>query len=404
MKRRNALWVLCFAALPLSAPDSAVLVPLAREWKAENAVVATESFRYMRALEPSLRLELLRRGVSDDRAEELLRTFAMRNAAPVSIESPALAGLTRSSVAELFRRSIARDPTLAKNGPLRVISVPAVARDAAIELVSDGENTSLTYLTKAGDGWRIAWTKHFGRKELHFVSDPDVIPHRAVLSSDDVGVIDALIDAMHVQTLVNATTINDGFTPHDAFDDLRAANRQRTPVPLFLGAVTLGHRVAMTDFDPRNRSMLAVTLPGYSADHRRALMAYMTTLGVVMGGEAIFEKRGGQWVYVRDVGDALWQHPPNPADLPMRVGPDVIPPRVLKRVEPQFPPGTPKRVHIVEVTVGTDGRVVDVRLLNDPPGAVADAIAAAVRQWEFAPGTLNGKPVKVLHNVTISVP
>jgi len=305
VKCANAWWLLCFAAsavaqvnlppppppLQLSAAESAVLVPLVNAWKAENAVVATEGLPYMRAIEPSLRLELLRHGAGDERTEELLRALARRNAARVSIESPAFGGVKRASLTDLFRRSVAGDRALAKLGPVVMIAVPAVADDAAIVLSSRSmqlDDFALTSLAKDPNGWRVAWEKHLTKRDFSFVRDPDAVPHRAVLTADDVGVIDALVDAMHPQALLDQTTVSFAPAPHDAFDAMRAANRQRSPVSLFLGKLRLSHPVPIVDsFGPRVGALI-VSLPGYSADRTHALMEYMTSVNVAMDGEALF--------------------------------------------------------------------------------------------------------------------
>ncbi|HET9264124.1 MAG TPA: TonB family protein [Vicinamibacterales bacterium] len=63
-------------------------------------------------------------------------------------------------------------------------------------------------------------------------------------------------------------------------------------------------------------------------------------------------------------------------------------PRILKRVEPTYPPELREKriqgVVFVRITVGTDGRVTDATIAKSIPGLDAAAIAA-VRQWEFDP-------------------
>jgi TonB family protein len=91
---------------------------------------------------------------------------------------------------------------------------------------------------------------------------------------------------------------------------------------------------------------------------------------------------------------------PGPGTGPFRVGTNGVPePKVLKRVEPEFPPGA-KGTVIMEVTIGADGSVTDVRILRNAPGIDAPAMKA-VRQWQFEISRLNGKPVSVVHTVAL---
>ncbi|MBW3549742.1 MAG: energy transducer TonB [Proteobacteria bacterium] len=67
-----------------------------------------------------------------------------------------------------------------------------------------------------------------------------------------------------------------------------------------------------------------------------------------------------------------------------------------KRVDPVFPPeaarsGTEGFVE-VEFTVGADGKVESVSVVNAKPSRTFESAAVrAVKQWEFAPGGGRGK-------------
>lgn len=67
-----------------------------------------------------------------------------------------------------------------------------------------------------------------------------------------------------------------------------------------------------------------------------------------------------------------------------------------KRVDPVYPPdaarsGTTGYVEL-EYSVGADGKVTDVSVVDAKPGRVFVAAAVkAVKQWEFAPGESRGK-------------
>jgi periplasmic protein TonB len=96
--------------------------------------------------------------------------------------------------------------------------------------------------------------------------------------------------------------------------------------------------------------------------------------------------------------------PPPPSNEPVRVGRDIQAPAVLKRVDPVYPDVAKMRrlsgVVVLEVTVGTTGHVQAVKVLQSA-GVFDAAAAAAVRQWQYSPLTLNGRPTSFV--VTVSM-
>jgi protein TonB len=57
-------------------------------------------------------------------------------------------------------------------------------------------------------------------------------------------------------------------------------------------------------------------------------------------------------------------------------------------------------VVILEVIIGSDGKVQDARVLRSIP-LLDQAAVDAVRQWEFTPTLLNGSPVPLVMTVTV---
>jgi TonB family protein len=84
----------------------------------------------------------------------------------------------------------------------------------------------------------------------------------------------------------------------------------------------------------------------------------------------------------------------------VRAGQGVPVPKVLRRVEPEFPPGEKGSV-IMEVTIGPDGTVTDVNVLRGMLALDAAAIKA-VRQWLFEVSRIDGRPVSVLYTATVT--
>jgi TonB family protein len=88
----------------------------------------------------------------------------------------------------------------------------------------------------------------------------------------------------------------------------------------------------------------------------------------------------------------------------LRVGGDIKPPRKIKDVKPVYPPIAREAgvagVVIIEVKIGTDGRIEEGRVLKSIP-LLDEAALDAVKQWQFTPTLLNGVPVPVIMTVTV---
>ncbi len=75
------------------------------------------------------------------------------------------------------------------------------------------------------------------------------------------------------------------------------------------------------------------------------------------------------------------------------------------RVQPIYPlQALPMRLSgtvILQATIGEKGKVDDVKIISGPPLLTAAAIDA-VRQWRYTPFLLDGKPVKMQKQITVS--
>jgi TonB family protein len=89
-----------------------------------------------------------------------------------------------------------------------------------------------------------------------------------------------------------------------------------------------------------------------------------------------------------------------------RVGGEVKAPVAVNRVEPKYAEDYRlARIHgivIVEMEIHDDGTVGEVHLRKSLAPELDAAAIDAVRQWTFKPGTLDGKPVPVIFNLTIN--
>jgi len=91
---------------------------------------------------------------------------------------------------------------------------------------------------------------------------------------------------------------------------------------------------------------------------------------------------------------------------PLRVGGDVKPPTVIKRVPPLSGScgGAPvSGPIIVELVIDEHGLTRDVQVLRPKDPCLQKALIAALKQWEFRPGTLNGKPISVIFSLSAPI-
>jgi protein TonB len=91
---------------------------------------------------------------------------------------------------------------------------------------------------------------------------------------------------------------------------------------------------------------------------------------------------------------------------PYRVSAGVIAPVAIQRVEPDFSKCVGKlagNAPLVEATIRADGTVHDIKIRRSAGRCVDDALVAALQKSRFRPGTLDGRPVDVLYQVTASI-
>jgi TonB family protein len=85
--------------------------------------------------------------------------------------------------------------------------------------------------------------------------------------------------------------------------------------------------------------------------------------------------------------------------------PDAANGSLLHRVEPEYPEeARQQRIQgavVLEVRIGRDGAIQDVKLVSGQP-LLADAAIAAVKQWRFKPRVLKGQPVEMQTTVTLN--
>lgn len=100
------------------------------------------------------------------------------------------------------------------------------------------------------------------------------------------------------------------------------------------------------------------------------------------------------------------QQPPTPdADGVYRLDPGIAPPVLINAVPARYPQDAAEtdrpHVCILSVVVGVDGNASSVHLANPNASKFDEFAIEAVKQSQFQPGMLNGKPVPVLIQVRV---
>jgi protein TonB len=89
----------------------------------------------------------------------------------------------------------------------------------------------------------------------------------------------------------------------------------------------------------------------------------------------------------------------------VRLGSTVAPPKKVKDVRPVYPPVAlamrSRGTVILDVTIGTDGKVRDVKVIHSVPHLDLAALEA-VRQWEYEPTRINGALVALVMTVVVN--
>jgi periplasmic protein TonB len=103
------------------------------------------------------------------------------------------------------------------------------------------------------------------------------------------------------------------------------------------------------------------------------------------------------------VGGAMALGAPPPAKV-VRVGGNIVAPKIVKRVEPGYPELAKAArlgaVIIMEAHVDTHGVVRNVNVLRGHP-LFDEAATTAVSQWRYRPLLLNGEPTEFIVTVTL---
>jgi protein TonB len=124
----------------------------------------------------------------------------------------------------------------------------------------------------------------------------------------------------------------------------------------------------------------------------------------VEGGVAGGVEGGVPGGVVGGVVGGLPDMPPPPAAKVVRIGGQIVAPKLMRSVQPVYPEiAKLSRVQglvILEALVGTNGAVKTVKVLRGNP-LLEEAAMEAVRQWRYQPLLLNGEPTEFILSVTV---
>ena len=140
-----------------------------------------------------------------------------------------------------------------------------------------------------------------------------------------------------------------------------------------------------------------------SYDRTRELAAAAKAAGDRAAAEALAVKEKAEALAAKEQADAAARAKAKTAAV--RVGGKIEAPIKMNDVQPIYP-AIARSAHVagavtIEATIGTDGKVIDAKVVRSIP-LLDQAALDAVRQWEYRPTFLNGVPVPVLVTVTVN--
>jgi len=92
-------------------------------------------------------------------------------------------------------------------------------------------------------------------------------------------------------------------------------------------------------------------------------------------------------------------------EAPLPVGGEVLPPTIMHKVSPDYPPAA-HRMRLqgtvtVQAIIDRTGRLRNVAVVRSSSPLFNDAALAAVEQWRFRPGSMKGRPVDTIFELKI---
>jgi TonB family protein len=206
---------------------------------------------------------------------------------------------------------------------------------------------------------------------------PDSTPAQSVSS----------VPLAHQRVPRNEITVTESPTP--------VASTNRTGV-----AATKSDTTAKQPPSRLTPSVVTATLNAHPISSQRANADDSNSAPSLDAGEVTTSEQAAMPGVISSSSGAM---PPKPEE-PARVGGDVKPGRLISSVQPVYPAAA-RTSHIegdviIKTNIDETGRAVNMQVISGPL-ALRQAALDALRQWKYAPATLNGAPISTQLQVTI---
>jgi TonB family protein len=94
-------------------------------------------------------------------------------------------------------------------------------------------------------------------------------------------------------------------------------------------------------------------------------------------------------------------------DMATRIGPGVLPPQIVHRVEPSYsvksPQSKPDGAVVLDAVILEDGTAKIVRVIRSLDWELDEVAINALKQWRFSPAIKEGVPVRVRMNIAVNL-
>jgi TonB family protein len=178
------------------------------------------------------------------------------------------------------------------------------------------------------------------------------------------------------------------------------ANAASTGAGEYAAASLKAAEEAQAALDAELKAQEGKWLPSYDA--AKQLAAAAKEAGDKAAAEAAAGKEKAVAAAAKEKAEA--EERAKAASEAVRVGGKIKAPIKTKDAKPVYPPDARSAkvagTVIIEATIGANGKVIDAKVLRSVP-RLDQAALDAVKQWEYSPTLLNGKPVPVKMTVTV---
>jgi TonB family protein len=197
----------------------------------------------------------------------------------------------------------------------------------------------------------------------------------------------------------------------------RAPNEYAIPIfalpvsiPPALGTPNGGHKQATPVLVKQKPQVSTANLaPNTMPEHAEPVAATSPGETTTSNDRPGSDQPQGEWWGQKDGrgnGPPVTNAAPVEPDVPLTPGGDVKAPVVIHRVTPPYPRvALAARMNgsvIVECIIDKTGRVRDARVVQSSSTLFDQAAIDAVLQWQFAPGSLHGKAIDTIFDLTVT--